>query len=63
MTRLTRTSEDSEALEPEWLAMQEKERDDNIVSFDCQAHSKFCSELDVTSFPAIGLYHRDGRMD
>ncbi|KXX73302.1 Protein disulfide-isomerase [Madurella mycetomatis] len=44
-------------------ALKKVEKDDNIVSFDCQAHPKFCSDLDVASFPAIRLYHRDGRMD
>ncbi|KAK4148812.1 protein disulfide-isomerase [Chaetomidium leptoderma] len=50
-------------LEPEWVALEEAEHDDNIVSFDCQAHAKFCRDLDVVSFPSIRLYHRDGRMD
>ncbi|GAB1313682.1 Protein disulfide-isomerase [Madurella fahalii] len=57
------TSNGSRELEREWLALQEVEKDDNIVSFDCQVHPKFCSDLDVVSFPAIRLYHRDGRMD
>ncbi|KAK3314454.1 hypothetical protein B0H66DRAFT_313472 [Apodospora peruviana] len=58
------TQEESKALEKEWTVMQEKEKDDNIVSFDCSGpHLKFCKDLDVTSFPSIRLYHRDGRMD
>ncbi|KAM7201275.1 protein disulfide-isomerase [Rhypophila sp. PSN 637] len=37
--------------------------DPNIVSFDCSEHLKFCKDMDVTSFPAIRVYQRDGRMD
>ncbi|KAK4221781.1 protein disulfide-isomerase [Podospora fimiseda] len=39
--------------------------DNNIVSFDCSlpSHQAFCKSLDVTSFPSIRLYHRDGRLD
>ncbi|KAK3356775.1 hypothetical protein B0T25DRAFT_578946 [Lasiosphaeria hispida] len=53
----------SRSLEAEWVAMQEREEDDNIVSFDCEVHPKVCNDLDVSSFPAIRVYHRDGRMD
>ncbi|KAK0710807.1 hypothetical protein B0H67DRAFT_684541 [Lasiosphaeris hirsuta] len=53
----------SKSLEAEWVSMQEREKDDNIVSFDCETHPKMCNDLDVSSFPAIRVYHRDGRMD
>ena len=43
--------------------MQDHQKDDNIVSFDCEAHPTKCQELEVDSFPAIRVYHRDGRMD
>jgi protein disulfide-isomerase A1 len=56
-------SDGSKILEPEWISLQEKEKDENIVSFDCEAHPLFCKGLDVASFPSIRLYHRDGRMD
>ncbi|KAK3988988.1 protein disulfide-isomerase [Cladorrhinum sp. PSN332] len=47
-----------------WLLLQEAEKaDPNIVSFDCSLHPKLCKSLDVTSFPSIRLYHRDGRLD
>lgn len=44
--------------------MQKLEKEEaNIVSFDCSEHLKFCKDLDVTSFPSIRVYYRDGRMD
>ena len=43
--------------------MQHDQQDPNIVSFDCSAHLAKCKDLDVHSFPAIRIYHRDGRMD
>lgn len=43
--------------------MQEREKDENIISFDCETNLKKCRELDVVSFPTIRVYHRDGRMD
>ena len=56
--------DDSKSLEPEWTSMQAAEKDDNIVSFDCSSNIKVCKQdFDVASFPAIRLYHRDGRMD
>ncbi|KAK4239245.1 protein disulfide-isomerase [Achaetomium macrosporum] len=48
---------------PRRCRLLEMERDDNIVSFDCEKDAKYCRELDVASFPSIRLYHRDGRMD
>ena len=43
--------------------MQKSQKEDpNIVSFDCSEHLKFCKDLDVTSFPTIRVYQRDGRM-
>ncbi|KAK3387880.1 thioredoxin-like domain-containing protein [Podospora didyma] len=53
----------TQALETEWTSLQKQEKDDNIISFDCEAHLKTCKDLDVASFPAIRMYHRDGRMD
>ncbi|KAK4159696.1 protein disulfide-isomerase [Cladorrhinum sp. PSN259] len=44
-------------------ALREEPADPNIRSFDCSAHPIFCKELDITSFPTIRLYHRDGRLD
>ncbi|KAK3944443.1 protein disulfide-isomerase [Diplogelasinospora grovesii] len=51
------------SLESEWGSLQAAEKNENIVSFDCEAHLKACKDLDIVSFPAIRLYHRDGRMD
>ncbi|KAL8420558.1 hypothetical protein RB594_003372 [Gaeumannomyces avenae] len=53
----------SAALEPEWTSIQETERDNNVVSLDCGAKRKLCDEFHVISYPAIRLYHQDGRMD
>ncbi|KAK1761533.1 protein disulfide-isomerase, partial [Echria macrotheca] len=44
-------------------ALQDTEKDDNIVSLDCATSPSFCRELGVTMFPSIRMYHRDGRMD
>ncbi|KAK0668733.1 protein disulfide-isomerase [Cercophora samala] len=54
----------SQDLEHQWLSLQDAEKDDdNIVSFDCALHEAFCQELQITSFPSIRMYHRDGRVD
>ncbi|KAL8369837.1 hypothetical protein RB595_000265 [Gaeumannomyces hyphopodioides] len=53
----------SAALKPEWTSIQETERDNNVVSLDCGAKRKLCDEFHVISYPAIRLYHQDGRMD
>lgn len=53
----------SKSLELQWIKIQETERDNNVVSFDCGTKRKVCDELDVVSYPAIRLYHQDGRMD
>ncbi|KAK0736070.1 hypothetical protein B0T21DRAFT_366245 [Apiosordaria backusii] len=53
----------SQDLESQWLSLQEAEKDDNIVSFDCALHQVYCQELEVASFPTIRMYHRDGRLD
>ncbi|KAK4183791.1 protein disulfide-isomerase [Podospora australis] len=51
-------------LETQWQALKEAEKNEpNIVNFDCQAHPEFCKELDVTTFPSIRVYHRDGRLN
>ncbi len=43
--------------------MQQTEGMD-VVSFDCAgAGLKTCINLDVVSFPAVRLYHSDGRVD
>ncbi|KAK3684074.1 hypothetical protein B0T22DRAFT_520548 [Podospora appendiculata] len=55
--------DESKALETEWVDMEKTENDPNVMSFDCEAHLKTCKDLDVVSFPAIRLYHRDGRLD
>jgi protein disulfide-isomerase A1 len=63
--QLTSTRAASKSLEPEWkdlLKLDEKSAD-NMVSFDCAANLKTCKDLDVVSYPAIRLYHRDGRID
>ncbi|EHA54204.1 hypothetical protein MGG_08973 [Pyricularia oryzae 70-15] len=57
------THDASKSLEPQWIKIQTTERDNNVVSFDCGAKRKICDELDVVSYPAIRLYHQDGRMD
>ncbi|KAK0723297.1 thioredoxin-like domain-containing protein [Lasiosphaeria miniovina] len=63
-TSLTQVHSDaSRELEKEWALLEKAENDPNIVSFDCEAHPRPCKHLDVTSFPTIRLYHRDGRMD
>ena len=59
----SRVRNQSKALEKEWVSLQKAEKDDDIVSFDCEAHLHKCKELDVASYPAIRVYHRDGRMD
>ncbi|KAK3373656.1 hypothetical protein B0T24DRAFT_271233 [Lasiosphaeria ovina] len=33
------------------------------MSVDCAAHVSACIELDVVAYPAVRLYHTDGRMD
>ena len=59
----TRHREPSKALEPEWIAIQESERDNNVVSVDCAAKPRLCDEYGVVSYPAIRLFHADGRVD
>jgi len=58
-----RSREPSKALESEWIAIQESERDNNVVSVDCAAKPRLCDEYDVASYPAIRLFHGDGRVD
>ena len=54
----------SSALESEWVSIQETERDNNVVSFDCHAKPNVCAELDVISYPSIRLYsHGATRVD
>ncbi|KAK3689155.1 hypothetical protein B0T22DRAFT_375806 [Podospora appendiculata] len=55
--------EQSEPLETEWEAVRDTEGDEHVVSVDCSARPKLCAELGVWSFPAIRLYHQDGRQD
>lgn len=43
--------------------MQETANDPNIISFDCTAHAAKCHDLEISSFPDVRVYHRDGRMD
>ncbi|KAH8885349.1 hypothetical protein GQ53DRAFT_751320 [Thozetella sp. PMI_491] len=50
----------SEALEPEWVRIQETERDNNILSVDCAARSQICKEFGVVSYPSIRLYREGG---
>ncbi|KAK3317450.1 hypothetical protein B0T19DRAFT_446413 [Cercophora scortea] len=56
-------SEQSEPLETEWEAIQDIEGDERVVSVDCSERPKLCAELGVWSFPAIRLYHQDGRQN
>ncbi|KAK3360624.1 thioredoxin-like domain-containing protein, partial [Lasiosphaeria hispida] len=53
----------SRELEPEWTAVQNLSNNPNIVSFDCETNPRLCRELDVASYPAIRLYHRNGHMN
>ncbi|KAK3385559.1 thioredoxin-like domain-containing protein [Podospora didyma] len=55
--------EKNQALETEWTKIQENEEGSQVVSVDCSQTPKACEELGVSSFPAIRLYHRDGRLD
>ncbi|KAK4154512.1 hypothetical protein C8A00DRAFT_42734 [Chaetomidium leptoderma] len=50
----------SQALEKEWIAVQETERD-RVVSIDCSAEAELCQRSGVSSFPSIRLYHPDGK--
>ncbi|KAK0625858.1 hypothetical protein B0T14DRAFT_492291 [Immersiella caudata] len=54
---------ESKTLEREWTTLQETADDPNILSFDCAAHPAKCSSLEISSFPAIRVYHRDGRIN
>ncbi|KAK0651058.1 hypothetical protein B0T16DRAFT_442635 [Cercophora newfieldiana] len=57
----------SKSLESEWTSMQDSQNDPNILSFDCAAHPSTCTTLEfgpqITAFPTIHIYHRDGRVD
>ncbi|KAK0625074.1 hypothetical protein B0T17DRAFT_260621 [Bombardia bombarda] len=57
--------ENSQALEPEWASVQQATLDATAtaLSIDCAATPTICSDLGVSSFPTIRLYHGDGRMD
>ncbi|KAK3312758.1 hypothetical protein B0H66DRAFT_568848 [Apodospora peruviana] len=55
--------EHSQALESEWLSIQQKDQNDNLISVDCSTTPKLCKELNVRSFPTIRLYHQDGRVN
>ncbi|OIW23005.1 hypothetical protein CONLIGDRAFT_719550 [Coniochaeta ligniaria NRRL 30616] len=50
----------SEALEPEWSAIEKEETDGRIISVDCAAEPKVCEQQGVNSFPAIRLYQDQG---
>ncbi|KAK0725176.1 hypothetical protein B0H67DRAFT_569813 [Lasiosphaeris hirsuta] len=54
--------EHSRSLEPEWALVRDAAQDANIMSIDCATEVAVCSELDVVTFPAIRLYHGDGRI-
>ena len=45
------------------MSIQESERDNNVVSFDCGAKPKVCAELGIISYPAIRLYRPNGIVD
>jgi len=55
-------SDASQALAPEWEAVQKAAKDPNMLSLDCAISPELCRELDIASYPAIRLYHRDGKM-
>ncbi|OAA62853.1 Thioredoxin-like fold protein [Niveomyces insectorum RCEF 264] len=53
----------SKELEAPWKAVQAAADGEHALSFDCGSNMATCRELDAWSFPAIRLYHRDGRID
>ncbi|KAK3937811.1 hypothetical protein QBC46DRAFT_391644 [Diplogelasinospora grovesii] len=60
---LVACKEHSQALEPEWIAVERTVKGNKAVSFDCSTKPKLCGALKVSSFPTIRLYHQDGRLD
>ncbi|KAK4455285.1 hypothetical protein QBC34DRAFT_460134 [Podospora aff. communis PSN243] len=54
---------ESKALEKEWTTLQATADDPNILSFDCSSHPAKCASFEISSYPAIRVYHRDGRID
>ncbi len=63
MTKTFRSQ--SKALEAEWKEVLKSAGDQAgyMASFDCSANLEACKGLDVASFPAIRMYHRDGKID
>ncbi|KAK3341990.1 hypothetical protein B0T25DRAFT_617599, partial [Lasiosphaeria hispida] len=53
----------SQDLEVEWAAVRGAAQDAAVMSIDCATDVATCAEMDVMAYPAIRLYHGDGRMD
>ncbi|CAK7219560.1 tRNA (adenine(58)-N(1))-methyltransferase non-catalytic subunit trm6 [Sporothrix eucalyptigena] len=52
--------ESCKQLDIEWASITSK--DAAVVSIDCTHDNKLCDELDIASYPAIRLFHKDGRI-
>ncbi|KAK3299690.1 uncharacterized protein B0H64DRAFT_472779 [Chaetomium fimeti] len=50
----------SQALEQEWMTIQETVGNTDVVSVDCSAEAELCDRDGVSSFPAIRLRQADG---
>ncbi|PTB66391.1 hypothetical protein BBK36DRAFT_1118911 [Trichoderma citrinoviride] len=50
----------SKSVLKEWETVQQNVASTSVI--DCPSSPKFCQEMDVVSFPAIRLYHKDGSM-
>ncbi|KAL1903000.1 hypothetical protein Sste5346_000912 [Sporothrix stenoceras] len=46
-------------LDIEWTQAAKEATDAAVLSIDCTQDTKLCAELDVASYPAIRLFHRD----
>ncbi|KAL6864127.1 hypothetical protein J3F83DRAFT_761981 [Trichoderma novae-zelandiae] len=55
---LVACKETSKGLLKEWEAV--KQTVASTATIDCLATPEFCQEMDVVSFPAVRLYHKDG---
>ncbi|KAK4196243.1 thioredoxin-like domain-containing protein [Triangularia verruculosa] len=52
--------EHSQALESEWAAISEHDRENLYISIDCSTDGKLCQQYNVHSCPTIRLYKQDG---
>lgn len=60
---LIRTRKASQVFEPEWTIVGDAAKDANMMTIDCAKNRDTCIEMDVKAYPAIRLYHADGRVD